>query len=126
MEILLSEGVCPEAITIGHLSDSEEMDYLLEMASYGAYIGLDRIYNNPTPEYIQKKLDSITFLCQKGYIDKILLSHDEQFFTGFATEPTYNKDHRFAFSFRYLYPNFSEELKRKIFIENPKNMLLCQ
>ena len=126
MEILLGEGVAPEAVTIGHLSDAKDMDYLLEMASYGSYIGLDRIYDNPSPEYIKAKLDTIDLLVKNGYEDKILLSHDEQFFSGFAKEPDYNENHRFAFSFRHIAPALSPELSRKIFIINPTNMLMCR
>ena len=126
MEILLSEGVAPEAITIGHLSDAEDMDYLLEMAAYGSYIGLDRIYDNPSPEYIKQKLDTIGLLVKNGYEDKILLSHDEQFFSGFADVPDYKENHRFAFCFQHIAPALSPELSRKIFIDNPTNMLMCR
>ena len=126
MELLLSEGVEARSITIGHLSDAEDDDYLLSMASYGAYIGLDRIYNDTTREYIEKKLDTVRLLVEKGYGDKILLSHDDQFFNGFDAEPKCKENTRFSYCFDYLMPNLTPYLQNQILVTNPARMLLCQ
>ena len=44
-----------------------------------------------TEEYISKKIDCIRSLCDKGYADKILLSHDALFFNGFDKVPRINE-----------------------------------
>ena len=44
LEILFSEGVKPVAVTVGHLSDTDDLEYVKEVASYGCHIGLDRLY----------------------------------------------------------------------------------
>ena len=34
----------PNAVTVGHLSDADDPEYVKSIASYGCYIGLDRMY----------------------------------------------------------------------------------
>ena len=126
LEIFFKENVSPSAITVGHLSDSDDISYVLEMAATGAYIGLDRIYDNPSEDYINKKVATVNALDQAGYASKILLSHDEQFFNGFEAEPHFKLRPRFTFSFEHIVPRLSRELARKILVENPQNMLLCK
>ena len=46
LEILLSDGVQPQAITVGHLSDTEDLDCIKQIASKGCFIGFDRLYGN--------------------------------------------------------------------------------
>ena len=48
LDILLSEGVKPEAITVGHLSDTENFEYIKSIAKCRCFIGLDRHYGNYT------------------------------------------------------------------------------
>jgi phosphotriesterase-related protein len=74
LEILLSEGVKPQAITVGHLSDTEDLEYIKQIAETGCFIGFDRLYDNSSEEYISKKTEAIAELCNAGYEDKILLS----------------------------------------------------
>ena len=125
IEILLSEGVKPQAITIGHLSDTEELDYIKQIANYGCFIGFDRLYGNYTEEYIAKKIKAITDLCDAGYEDKILLSHDALFFNGFESNPAINEKPRFAYCFDNILPSLSKPLAEKIMIKNPIKMLCC-
>ena len=123
LEILLSDGVAPSAITVGHLSDTEELDYIHKIAELGCYIGLDRIYENVTEEYIGKKVGCIRSLCDKGYADKILLSHDALFFNGFDKAPRINEKPRFAYVFENILPRLDKDIAEKITIKNPQKML---
>lgn len=123
LEILLSEGVKPQAVTVSHLSDTEDIKYIKDIAKYGCYIGLDRLYENHSEEYINSKLETITKLCQAGYSDKILLSHDALFFNGFTNDPQIDKAPRLNYCFDVILPNLPQELSEKIMLQNPLNML---
>lgn len=125
LEILLSEGVKPKAITIGHLSDTEDLDYMKQIANHGCFIGFDRLYGNYSEEYIAKKIKAINELCDAGYEDKILLSHDALFFNGFDSKPAINEKPRFSYCFDNILPSLSKKTTEKIMIKNPIKMLCC-
>lgn len=125
LEILLSEGVKPQAITVGHLSDTEDLEYIKQIAEIGCFIGFDRLYDNSSEEYISKKIEAIAELCNAGYEDKILLSHDALFFNGFEANPAINKQPRFSYYFEYILPRLSKERAEQIIIKNPLKMLKC-
>ena len=123
VEILLDCGVSPECITVGHLSDTEDIDYITEIAKIGFYIGLDRLYNNTSQEYISKKLKTILKLCERGYSDRIILSHDELFFNGFEADPKIKESTRFDYVFKYILPRLDKNLADTIIRKNPVRML---
>jgi len=125
LKILLSEGVKPQAITVGHLSDTEDLEYIKQIAEIGCFIGFDRLYDNSSEEYISKKIEAIAELCNAGYEDKILLSHDALFFNGFEANPAINKQPRFSYYFEYILPRLSKERAEQIIIKNPLKMLKC-
>jgi phosphotriesterase-related protein len=95
LETLTAAGVDPARILIAHMGDSNDMDYLREVAASGAWLGLDRFgidHFNPTAD----RIATLLALLEEGYGDRVL-SHDSacfmDFFTGnpaFAAEkPTY-------------------------------------
>ena len=126
LEILFSEGVNPNAVTVGHLSDTDDLEYVKSIASHGCYIGLDRLYQNISDEYISKKAQSIFELCKAGYEDQILLSHDALFFNGFDAEPKINPQPRFSYCFDHVLPKLPKLLSNKLMIQNPMRMLTCK
>lgn len=126
LEILLGVGVPPSAITVGHLSDTENIDYILRIAGYGCYIGLDRLYENTTDEYIFQKLKTINALIDNGFADKIILSHDDMFYNGFDIEPKFNNTPRYNYVFDYILNRLPIDIAQKIISQNPIRMLKCQ
>ena len=126
LEILLSEGVRSNAVTVGHLSDTDDLEYVKSIAAYGAYIGLDRLYENTSEEYISKKKQSIAELCKAGYEEQILLAHDALFFNGFEAEPEIRKQPRFSYCFDYILPHLPKSLSDKLMCQNPMRMLTCK
>lgn len=126
LEILIKNGVTPECITVGHLSDTEDVDYIIEIASYGCFIGLDRLYNNTSEDYIGKKIKIISILCELGYMDRIILSHDELFFNGFEANPQIKSKTRFDYVFKYILPRLEKEIADEIIRKNSIRMLKCQ
>lgn len=126
LEIVLSEGVDPKAVTVGHLSDTNDLEYVKSIASYGCFIGLDRLYKNTSEEYVSKKTQSILELCKAGYEDQILLAHDAQFFNGFDSEPKIIEQPRFSYCFDYILPQLPKSLSDKLMVQNPMRMLSCK
>lgn len=122
LEILFDEGVAPRAVTVGHLSDTEDADYVKSIAARGCYIGLDRMYGKTEEAYLTAKLQMIRALCGAGYEDRILLSHDALFFNGFTVLPQLNPRPRFNYCFEALLPQLPPALAYKITVENPANM----
>ena len=125
LEIVLSEGVDPKAVTVGHLSDTNDMEYVKSIASYGCYIGLDRIVDN-SPQYAFEKEQSILELCKAGYEDQILLAHDAQFFNGFNAEYKIIERPRLSYIFDCILPRLPKQLADKIMVQNPMNMIICK
>lgn len=123
VEILLKGGVSPECITVGHLSDTEDIEYIMEFAKIGCYIGLDRLYNKTSQEYINKKLKTIWELCEHGYLDRIILSHDELFFNGFEVDPKIKESTRFDYVFKYILSRLDKKHADEIIRKNPIRML---
>lgn len=126
LEILLSQGVPPSAVTVGHLSDTDNFDYLKEIAGYGCYIGLDRLYLNTSKDYIKEKLKAINTLVDAGFEDKIILSHDELIYNGFDIVPKINNNPRFNYVFDNILKELNNDVTQVIIRKNPINMLKCQ
>ena len=124
-QILLQEGVKPEAITVGHLSDTDDLEYIKSIAQKGCFIGFDRLYDDCSCEYIEKMVNKIVTLCNWGYEDKIILSHDALHFNGFESNPLINETPRFSYCFKNILPRLTLEFANAVMTENPKNMLKC-
>lgn len=75
VEILQEEGADLTKVVIGHAGDSNDLDYLMELADSGAILGMDRfgieVYN-PTDQ----RVATIVSLVERGYTDRLVLSHD--------------------------------------------------
>jgi phosphotriesterase-related protein len=75
LEFFRAEDVDLTKVVIGHAGDSNDLDYLTEMADAGAILGMDRfgldIYN-PTGS----RVDTIVALAAAGYADRMVLAHD--------------------------------------------------
>jgi phosphotriesterase-related protein len=75
VDLLGKEGVDLGKVVIGHAGDSNDLDYLKELADTGAILGMDRFgldLLNPTAD----RVATIAALCEQGYADRIVLSHD--------------------------------------------------
>ncbi|OGO50935.1 MAG: phosphotriesterase [Chloroflexi bacterium RBG_16_68_14] len=74
-KVFAEEGVDLGRVIIGHSGDTEDIGYLEEMLKRGSYLGMDRfgidIYL-PT----EKRVAVIARLCELGYADRLVLSHD--------------------------------------------------
>jgi len=75
LQVFREEGVDLTKVVIGHAGDSNDLDYLKELADAGCLLGMDRfgldVYN-PT----MSRVDTIVALAGQGYADRMVLSHD--------------------------------------------------
>ena len=122
VEVLLNCNVEPKRIVVGHLSDTDDIEYIKSFASLGCYVALDRMYDNKTEEYVAAKINQINKLCDMGYSDKLLLSHDDSIFQGFCDKPRI-KEPRWQYMFDYILPKLDKNVSNKIINENPLKML---
>jgi len=79
VDLFRSEGVDLAKVVIAHAGDSNDLDYLMELADTGAMRGMDRFgldLFNPTPDRIR----TITALAGRGYADRMVLAHDANCF----------------------------------------------
>lgn len=87
VDLLGKEGVDLTRLVIGHAGDSNDLDYLMELADTGAILGMDRFgldIINPTAD----RVATIAALCERGYADRIVLSHDAScFIDWFGPDP---------------------------------------
>jgi phosphotriesterase-related protein len=79
VDLFRSEGVDLAKVVIAHAGDSNDLDYLMELADTGATLGMDRFgldLFNPTPDRIR----TIAALAARGYADRMVLAHDANCF----------------------------------------------
>ncbi len=122
LNFLLCENISPKKIVVGHLSDTNNTEYIKAVAKTGCYVAFDRIYDDKTEEYIASKTKQIAKLCEAGFENQILVSHDDAVLQGFDAKPKM-KEPRWNFLFDYLLPSLDVETARKISSENPIEML---
>jgi phosphotriesterase-related protein len=73
--ILKEEGVDLGRVLIGHVGDSDDINYIKKIIENGSYVGLDR-YGLDLFLPIEKRNEVLMRLIREGYIDKIMLSQD--------------------------------------------------
>lgn len=75
LDILTEEGVDPSRILIGHTGDTDNMEYILRVLEYGAFIGMDR-YGLTSECSTENRNTTVIELVKKGYADRMFLSQD--------------------------------------------------
>ncbi len=79
VRIFTEEGVDLTKVVIGHAGDSNDIDYLTELADTGVTLGMDRFgldLFNPTAERVK----TIAIMASRGYAGSMVLSHDASCF----------------------------------------------
>lgn len=75
IRVLQSEGADLRKLVVGHAGDSNDLDYLMELADTGAILGMDRFgidhFSSTT-----SRVQTIAALAKAGYADRMVLSHD--------------------------------------------------
>jgi phosphotriesterase-related protein len=73
--VFKEEGCDLGRIVIGHSDDSDDIDYLDQIIQNGSYCGMDRI-GIQRPRNDEQRADMVAALVERGYADRITLSHD--------------------------------------------------
>ena len=128
LKIFEKNGVDLEKVVIGHCSDSQDIEYLLDLLKNGCYLGFDRIY----PSAYETQAETIAQLICKGYENKLLVSHDFFAFYDFGDtdfERQKNSSRDFTVVHKKLLPTLcglgiSENSVRKLTNDNPRKMLI--
>jgi phosphotriesterase-related protein len=79
VRIFREEGVDLAKVVIGHAGDTNDLDYLTELADAGVTLGMDRFgldLFNPTAERVK----TIATLASRGYAASMVLAHDANCF----------------------------------------------
>jgi predicted metal-dependent phosphotriesterase family hydrolase len=81
IDLLVAEGVAPERIVIGHSDTVKNVEYSLDLLRRGVYVQYDcmmacRAGGQLISHELQRRLDYLVHLVDRGYRDKILLSQD--------------------------------------------------
>lgn len=83
-KVLKEEGVDLTKVVIGHSGDTDNLDYLMEVADNGSLLGMDRFGLDvylPT----EQRVDTIVELVRRGYVEKITLAHDASCYIDYFT-----------------------------------------
>ena len=100
LQVFREEGVDLTKVVIGHAGDSNDLDYLTELADAGCLLGMDRfgldIYN-PTAD----RVGTIVELAQRGYADRMVLAHDASCFIDYFPDPAARS------AFQQVQPNWN-------------------
>lgn len=83
--VFKEEGVDLGRTVIGHSDDSDDITYLEEIIQNGSYCGMDRI-GLQQPRNDVQRADMVAALVEKGYADRITLSHDASCHLDFIPE----------------------------------------
>jgi len=73
--VVAEEEVDPRAVVIGHSGDTDDADYLAQLADAGFRLGMDRFGIN-LAFGLEKRVAVVIELCRRGYAANMVLSHD--------------------------------------------------
>ncbi len=132
METYASAGVEPHKVIMGHTGDTNDRAYQEDLVKMGCYIGFDRLAYGNIGNPVENCVANIIYLCEKGYKDRLFLSHDWAAYLGFwdswdkTTSADYlNLEFDYSFISRVVIPmlqaaGLTETDIRDIMVENPK------
>lgn len=82
LELFLREGLDPQKIVIGHVGDTNDVDYIEKLIKMGCYVGLDRFGDDFAMDKnsLEDRVKTAVKLIEKGYVDQLIISHDHVVF----------------------------------------------
>ncbi|MGE5596775.1 MAG: phosphotriesterase [Hyphomicrobiales bacterium] len=127
--VFKEEGVDLGRIVIGHSDDSDDIGYLEQIIQNGSYCGMDRI-GILRPRTSPQRADMVAALVEKGYADRITLSHDSSCNFHWAPQEMIDQalpDWRLTHIPLDIVPmlrerGVSDEAIRQMTVENPKRI----
>jgi phosphotriesterase-related protein len=86
--LFAEEGVDLGRVIIGHCDDTTDLDYLERLIDAGSWIGFDRLELDANPSRTER-IATLATLCERGYADRLILSHDNVAFNNWGAAPPY-------------------------------------
>lgn len=132
-DVFESEGVDLSRVIIGHSGDSEDIDYLRRLIDRGSYIGMDR-FGLDLFLTTEKRVATIARLCEMGFAEKMVLSHDAACYFDWADE-TLLKQSMPNWQYNHIpddvipalrQAGVSEEQIRTMTVDNPRRIFEVQ
>lgn len=80
LRILGEEAIDPRRVMLAHCGDTTDLDYLEELASSGALLGMDRFGLDVLLPF-EERVNAVAAMCERGHADKMILSQDASCFT---------------------------------------------
>ena len=115
LDLFESCGVPANRVILGHSGDTTELEYLTAMLERGCWLGMDRFGFCDRDLGLEPRVDTIARLCEMGWGNKLLLSHDLAAYLAFwdSWETTKNSDYLhleedFTFIHRRVLPALRE------------------
>lgn len=123
LEVLGEEGVSPARVIVGHTDTDPDPDYHEALAKRGAWVEFDTVRGR-IPLYAQRRFDFILEVRRRGYLDRLLVSHDVCALSHLRAYGGTGYDYLPGdFAGRLREAGFSDEELRLLFIENPRRAL---
>lgn len=132
MEVYAHAGVEPHKVIMGHTGDTNDRAYQEDLVKMGCYIGFDRLAYGDRENSVENCVKNIISLCEKGYKNRLFLSHDWASYLGFwdswdktVSADYLNLDIDFSYVSREVIPmlraaGLTEEDIHDIMVENPR------
>ena len=134
LDIMADHGVPMQAVIAGHSGDVDDIDYLENLLNRGCYLGMDRfgIVTKTVGTSLEARCKTIARLCQDGFTDKLLISHDYVPYSGFLPDwKTASRDEELEKPVSFTYFEYyatpilrelgrSEKTLQKLKVQNPR------
>ena len=108
--LFAARGVELGRVMIGHSNESTDLGYLEQIIDNGSFLGWDRCGLGVTVP-LDAQLDTLAALCERGYANRIMLSHDKASFTDWfsnAEQDFVLPDWQFSYIHTALLPGLRE------------------
>lgn len=108
--VLRRLGVDLERVVIGHSGDTTDLEYLKELMDNGSTIGMDRFgVSSRLPT--RDRIETVVKLCEMGYAEKMILSHDAGFYSVFSP-PSYRAQKAPEWNLEFISDHVLGQLRR--------------
>lgn len=135
LDVMEAHGVPTGSVIAGHSGDVDDIDYLEGLLERGCYLGMDRFgtVTATAGTALEKRVDTILRLCQDGFGDRLVVSHDYAPYTGFfpswqeaSTDEALENPVNFTYFERFAVPmlrknGMAETQIRKLTHDNPRD-----